>query len=616
MIQNSCPNTFQFNRRNRIGRTLVVLILTVIAPVSGWTAFDQEWTFNNNGISDYTLTSLSSTDVYRDPIPVNDPTINLFLGTRYRVTVVNFGAHPLQLLAKGATSGGDVILLAQGAAVGTFEGDAGVSWADLGGGVVEFTLTKDLVDAMRASSHIPGYRCGIHVSSMRGDFEVFGAGDPIPDPIPDILVGAIRVELDTVAEGLTAPLGVVDPDDGTGRLFVYEQAGTVTIIDNGVPLPSPFLDVTGRLVTLGFFGTFDEGDFDERGLLGFALHPDFTTNGKLYTYTSEPASGSADFTLTRSSGSHDHQSVIAEWTVDPGNANQALPGSRRELLRIDQPQFNHDGGDLHFGPDGFLYISLGDGGNADDEGEGHGVGGNGQNVDTVHGSILRIDVDGNNSANARYGIPPDNPFVGQAGVDEIFAYGFRNPYRFSFDRGGANDLFVGDVGQNDIEEIDVATSGGNYGWRHKEGSFFFDGRGEGTDGEVVSSPVAIPPPGPSIDPLAEYDHDDGIAVVGGFVYRGSDIPELGGRYVFGDFSTGFGVAAGRIFYLDDSNNVLELQLGQDGSAFDYYVKGFGQDSTGEIYICVSEALGPFGTGGKVLKLASERSSSVDNWLRY
>ncbi len=573
-------------------------------------AYDYEWTFDNNSFIDYTLTSVSSSDLYTDALPANDPAINLIMNKRYRIFIVNPGPHPLDILAKGAVTGSDIVLLSQGSFEGSFETDADVSWQDFGDGYVEFTLTSNLIAAMREQGNTPGYRCRNHASTMRGDFNVFGEGIPIGDPLPDIPKGTITIELETLIDGLTSPLGVVEPDDGTGRLFVYDQTGIVTVLVNGAPLAVPFLDVSDRLVPLGISGSFDENDYDERGLLGLAFHPEFSVNQKLYTFTSEPVESIADFTVPLTSGAHNHQSVIAEWTTDSANPNQVLVSSRRELVRIDEPQFNHDGGGLQFGPDGFLYIALGDGGAADDQGEGHGEEGNGQNINTILGSIIRIDVNGDNSANGQYGVPPDNPFVGTEGVDEIYAYGFRNPYRFSFDPNGI--LYVADVGQNLVEEITVVSNGENHGWRHKEGSFFFDANGS-SSGFIATEPAAPLPPEPLIDPIAQYDHDDGTAIVGGFVYHDTAIPELNGFYVFGDFSTGFSNPNGRLFYLDSSNQIYEFHLGANDDSLGLYLKGFGQDRNGAIYVCASSALGPFGNNGKVLKIVPSTSSASAVW---
>ena len=270
-------------------------------------------------------------------------------------------------------------------------------------------------------------------------------------------------------------------------------------------------------------------------------------------------------------------------------------------MRVDQPQPNHNGGGLDIGPDRRLYISFGDGGSGDDQGEGHGDTGNGQNPGSVLGAILRIDPSGSNSANGQYGIPEDNPFVGQPGfIDEIYAYGFRNPFRFSFDR-ATGHLYVGDVGQHDIEEIDVARAGGNYGWNHKEGSFFFDPNGNGS-GFVTDVDPGVPPG--LIDPIAEYDHDEGIAVIGGFVYRGTRNPILRGRYVFGDFSRTFG--DGRLFYLlrknwPRLNRIEEMRVA--GGGLNMALLGFGEDARGELYVLANGTGTPTGNTGVVLRIA-------------
>ena len=424
----------------------------------------------------------------------------------------------------------------------------------------------------------------------------------VDDPFTAAIVaGATTVRLQTVATGLTAPNFLTQPGDGTDRLFVVDQVGKVELIANGVRSETPFLDVSSRLVPLGAFGP---GTFDERGLLGLAFHPQFSVSGsngfgKLYTYTSEPVAGAADFTTpVPVPAGMNHQSVIAEWTIDPGNPDRVNPASRREVMRIDEPQFNHNAGMLVFGPDDDLYIGLGDGGQGNDAGDGHNPAiGNGQDLNTVLGKILRIDVDGNNSVNGQYGIPTDNPFVGVDGVDEIYASGFRNPFRFSFDESGR--LIVADVGQRKIEEVDIVEIGGNYGWFLKEGSFVF------SDGSITDDPA---PPG-LIDPVLEYDHDEGISVIGGFVYNGSALPGLQGKYVFGDFSRAFSTADGRLFVGDLSTGgieelkVLGLVSGGPGDSLGLFVKGFGQDADGEIYLLAGATGTPFGDQGSVFKLA-------------
>lgn len=438
--------------------------------------------------------------------------------------------------------------------------------------------------------------------------------DPIPDPIAK---GDIRIGLQQIASGMVAPNLLTHAGDGSDRLFIVDQAGQVRLYKGGQLQATPFLDVSPRLVELGVFGTQDENDFDERGLLGLAFHPGYADPqspgfGRLYTYTSEVY----DHTLTTfstadqppSGKTFDHQSVVTEWRVDPNHPDQVDMSSRRELMRVDQPQFNHNAGMLAFGPDGMLHIALGDGGGADDQNNtpwfdgptwGHSPQGNAQDTSIVYGSVLRIDPLGHNSGNGLYGIPLDNPFVGVEGVDEIYAYGFRNPFRFSFDR-GTGDLVLGDVGQNDIEEVDIVVSGGNYGWKIKEGTFLFDDNGEEPGFVSVDSPGD--PPG-LIDPVAQFDHDEGLSVIGGFVYRGSMLPELEGMYVFGDFSTDFVTPLGRLFYADlATGDIREFLLGAQDLPLGMFVKGFGEDASGELYLLAGTNLGPFGDDGMAFRI--------------
>ena len=454
----------------------------------------------------------------------------------------------------------------------------------------------------------------------------------LADPI---MTGGAPIKLETVADGLTAPnWGTVAPGDDN-RLFVSDQNGILWAIDLDTGDKSVFADVSGLLVPLGAFGP---GSFDERGFLGVAFHPDYAANGRLYTYTSEPVGGEADFSTMPPLTDANHQSVIREWQVpNPMDQSSVVdPSSIREVLRIDEPQFNHNAGALNFGPDGMLYIALGDGGGRDDEGVGHGESGNAQDPSNPLGSILRIDPLGSNSANGQYGIPADNPFVGQPGfVDEIFAYGFRNPFRFSFDM-ERGDLYVGDVGQDDLEEVDVVVAGGNYGWNVKEGSFCFDPAGADPGFAFEQYPCPNEPPG-LIDPIAEYNtadsldsNEDGRAVVGGFVYRGSEIPPLVGRYVFGDYSrfTESGVPNndGRLFFLNKKNvvgknqiktsKIQEFQIA-DQDRLGLAVLGFGQDTHGEIYVLGNETGVPFGAGddldiptGVVLRIAKANPGSA------
>jgi glucose/arabinose dehydrogenase len=444
--------------------------------------------------------------------------------------------------------------------------------------------------------------------------------DPIPEKIP---ASDAEFDLELVADGFTTPVLGTHAPGNNKQLFVVDQVGTITAVKlepdkrGGVPDSFTFLDVgpdgANLLVPLGAFGP---GSFDERGLLGLAFHPDYRKNGLVYTYTSEPVdSATPDFPIPDAGGPPPTSpprslSVIREWRVDnPKRSGSVVdPASSRVLLRIEQPQFNHNGGDLAFGPDDLLYIALGDGGGADDQGAGHADGGNGQDLSAgnVLGKILRIDPRGSNSANGQYGIPADNPFVGQEAADEIFAYGFRNPFRMSFDT-KTGKLYAADVGQNDIEEVDIVVSGGNYGWPIKEGTFLFDNNADGEGFTTDDSPGA--PPG-LIDPIAQYDHDEGVSVTGGFVYRGNRVKDLRDTYVFGDLTAGFGGGPqGRLFHIDDDGQLAEL-LPASGPA-GLFITGFGQDRKGELYVMGQQGVTPVGTTGQVLKLVRVDNRRVE-----
>jgi glucose/arabinose dehydrogenase len=352
------------------------------------------------------------------------------------------------------------------------------------------------------------------------------------------------------------------------------------------------------------------GSYDERGLLGFAFHPDFNDPDKpgfhkVYTYTSEPVSGPADFTVPNPDP-FDHQSVVAEWQVSSDNPNRIDPRSRREVMRIDEPQFNHNGGQLAFrASDQYLYISLGDGGAGNDVGNGHNPRiGNGQDKTNVLGKLLRIDpldpaLTGGSpdptSQNGKYRIPITNPFLNDGdSVAEIFVYGLRNPFRFGFDE-TLDQLIIGDVGQNNVEEIDIGESGNNYGWNRKEGSFLFN------PGNGTITPDNNPDPRLT-NPVAEYSHFDGIAIIGGYVYRGSGVPVLTGKYVFGDLFGSPG--SGRLFYTDlaGDGTIFEFMLKEPSPLNGAFLKGYGRDAANELYILIDTNIGPSGTGGTVLKI--------------
>lgn len=403
--------------------------------------------------------------------------------------------------------------------------------------------------------------------------------------------GDLIIQLDTVVSGLPSPIYATDAGDGSGRLFIVDQGGKILILKDGAILPLLFLDITILLPVLN-------AGFDERGLLGLAFHPDYENNGRFFIRHSAPRAGvSGEPCFGTSRGCHEE--IVAEYSVsgDPDLANPA----GTILFRVNKPQFNHNGGHVEFGPDGMLYFGLGDGGGANDglntNPPNHGPIGNGQNIDVPLGKMLRIDVD----AGSPYAIPADNPFVGTNGLDEIYAWGFRNPYAFSFDSrpGGDGSLIVADVGQNLFEEIDIVHAGGNYGWVIREGSHCFDPF-------APTVPPADCDHDGMIDPIADYSHaEGGISITGGFVYRGTRNPRLVGKYVFGDFSAAFNQPLGRLYYLDEAIAgavIKEFSIAPNNRPYGLFLKGFGQDEAGEIYVCGSSTLGPFGTGGVVQKL--------------
>lgn len=367
------------------------------------------------------------------------------------------------------------------------------------------------------------------------------------------------VTLKQIAEGLEGPVGMDAPDDASGRLFIIEQPGFIRIIKNGQLLSTPFLDVTSKLDKLGSF-------YSEKGLLGLAFHPQYKTNGKFYIYYSAPPQKRG----------MDNTSVIAEYTVssNPDVANT----NGKVVLQIDEPESNHNGGQLCFGPDGYLYIGVGDGGGAGDK---HGTTGNGQNLNTLLGKILRIDV----NTESGYKIPSDNPFVGKDGSDEIFAYGLRNPWRFSFDRRNGT-LFCGDVGQNNYEEVDIIEKGKNYGWRIMEGKHCYDpSKGCNMTGLAM--------------PIDEYDHSLGKSVIGGYVYHGTSYPDMQGKYIFGDWT-------GKIFMLlqPSSTGTWERRAITINHSGDFYINSFGEGQNGELYALGQDAVGPR-KAGKVYQLIFE-----------
>lgn len=420
----------------------------------------------------------------------------------------------------------------------------------------------------------------------------------------DDTIAVTRVDIQQVAGAFVSPIGLVAAPDNTGRLFVIDQAGKLWIIDSsGNQLPAPFMDVSSMIVPLN-------PAYDERGLLGFTFHPQFSSNRKFYIYYQLPARPGGPTPVT----SWNNLSRISEFQASVSNNNVADMTTERILLEMDDPQSNHNGGTVAFGADGYLYISIGDGGSANDVAVGHvddwyaaNAGGNGQDVDAnLFGNILRIDV----NTGSPYGIPADNPFVGLPGKDEIYAYGFRNPFRMSFDMGGNHDLLAGDAGQVLYEEINLVTKGGNYGWNVKEGKICFNAANNDTAfttcptadnlGKTFTDPVII------INNAANPKGGRALTVIGGNVYRGNAIPAYQGKYIFGTFGqTGMAPDA-ELFIATPAGqndwNYEEINIVSHANDLGYYLKGFGQDNKGEIYLTLSSNLGPSGTTGKIFKL--------------
>jgi glucose/arabinose dehydrogenase len=340
----------------------------------------------------------------------------------------------------------------------------------------------------------------------------------------------VAVSLELVVTGLQRPVAVRNAGDGSSRLFVVEQPGRIRIVDGKVLRTQPFLDISARV-----------GDTSsEQGLLGLAFHPDYKSNGRFFVNYTDLGG----------------DTVVAEFARSDGDPNRADLMSETIIMTIEQPHSNHNGGDIAFGPNGYLWIATGDGGGSGDPA------GNGQNRQTLLGKLLRIDVD----RGTTYTIPSDNPFIDDPDArSEIWASGLRNPWRFSFDR-ETGDLFIGDVGQGSYEEIDFETrqdSGGrNYGWNIFEGSHCYQHDVCSSDGITL--------------PIAEYDHGSGCSVTGGYVYRGERFPALEGMYLFGDY------CSGTIWALapSDTNAWVSAVVGES----DTRISSFGEDEDGELYV--------------------------------
>jgi glucose/arabinose dehydrogenase len=378
----------------------------------------------------------------------------------------------------------------------------------------------------------------------------------------DASLPPLKIKLQLISKGFTSPVGMASPKDGSRRIFIVEQGGKIKIIKNGTVLSTPFLNISDRLDGLNIA-------YSEKGLLGLAFHPNYKSNGRFFVYYS------AEF----DNKDFDHKSVLAEYKVSAANADVA---ERTEsiIMEIPEPESNHNGGCLQFGKDGYLYIGVGDGGGAGDK---HGSMGNGQNLTTVLGKILRIDVDSKKS----YAIPSDNPFIkNQNAKPEIYAYGLRNPWRFSFDR-STGKLFCADVGQDEWEEINIIESGKNYGWRIMEGNHCFNpSKNCNTSGLTR--------------PIDEYSHEVGVSICGGYMYRGAMYPSLHGNYLFADWS-------GKMFYLRQQKDGAWQRgdaIADDNKTNDMGAKinSMGEDEGGEVYIITQHLTGPKSPTGAVYRI--------------
>jgi glucose/arabinose dehydrogenase len=444
--------------------------------------------------------------------------------------------------------------------------------------------------------------------------------------LPNIPLGDVAVRLKPVATGLAAPLYGINPPGDSSRMFVLEQNGKVLVMDTTTETlsPTPAIDLGSRVSPPLNLTSAN----DERGLLGLAFHPDFFNPAlpgyrTLYTYTSEPSAGNPlTFPVPiepSDPGTLGYVNVVSEYKMTTPTSNVIDPASRRVVFTIGKAQNNHNGGTIAFGPDNYLYLATGDGGGARDDGPGHiEPTGNAQVLTggNVLGKMLRIDPldpsltagsPDDISGNSQYRIPDGNPFAAAGQVREIYAYGFRNPYRFAFDdrSGGTNDLILADVGQGTIEEIDRVTIGGNYGWVVKEGTFLFNRTTGLVGANSPGSPAGMIDPITGTQGTLQYDHDDGISITGGFVYRGTGIPELVGKYVFGDLAIRGGPRVdGRLFYADLATGLIKEflmpQFVSDQLPNSLTVHGFGQDGNGELYAMVTNTP-PNGTGGIVYK---------------
>lgn len=349
--------------------------------------------------------------------------------------------------------------------------------------------------------------------------------------------------------GLSLPVHLTVANDGSRRVFIVQQRGIIKVVQPGTNVTTDFMSLVGTVSSSG----------NERGLLGLAFHPQFSTNRRFFVYYTRLADGALE---------------VSEYKTFTGNPNQGDPSTARPIITIPHAtNSNHNGGTIAFGPDGFLYMAPGDGGSANDPPN------NAQNINSLLGKVLRIDIDPQPPITAPYGSPPTNPYVGIAGADEIYATGMRNPYRFSFDKGGTNQLWVGDVGQDAIEEVDTIVLGGNYGWRVYEGD------------QCTGNDPGLCTPTNYLPRVFQYNSGGGdprCSVTGGYVYRGIRRALPFGQYIYADYCTG------QIYLWDGATQTQQLDTTRN-------ISSFGQDEDGEIYVV--------GLGGTVDRIIGAKTSA-------
>jgi glucose/arabinose dehydrogenase len=362
----------------------------------------------------------------------------------------------------------------------------------------------------------------------------------------------ITINSAKVVEGIQAPTSMVFPE--IGKAWITEQTGKIRLIKDDKLTDVIVIDLKSKMLKVN-------SGYEERGLLNITLHPKFSSNGKFYVFYSKP-------TTTMNPANNrkfDHTDVVAEYKMLP-NSDQADINSERIILSQDKPDGNHDGSGIVFGADGYLYVTFGDGGGQHDQ---HGTIGNGQDMNTWLGKVLRINID----VDGTYSVPTDNPFVGKAGVKpEIWASGFRNPYRISLDK-ASKQLFVGEVGQDTWEEVDILEKGANYGWRVVEGNHCHN---PATGCSFVGYTA----------PITEYHHSEGVSVIGGYVYNGKQVPAIKGKYIFGDWT-------GPIWYLQKAGaKWLRGKVTIKNFPAGGKITGWGEDQTGELYYLINSEAGP------------------------